>query len=458
MKKSTPIILFSLLLFTLLSGCEKFLDEKSDKRLSVPTTIEDFQAMINNYGVLNNDFIAAGEVSSDDYYISDSDFNGLYYESDKRLYTWQPDYVTRPISSAGDEWYNCYKPINLCNSILKGIDENYLTGTKANQIRGQALVFRAARYLDGVQIWSPVYNKETASEDLGMVLRLEPDMNIPSKRSSVQQTYDQIIEDLTNAIQLLPLESISNPTLPDYSIANGLLARTYLFMGNFDKALHYAKESLEYTNAEVIDFNTLDSSLDFPIPAINESSPELAFWSILYFAHPLNQAIAKINPELYNLYNDNDLRKVIYFKQNPDNTQSFKGTHVGAFGLINGLTPAELLLIIAECNVRSGNLAVAAETINQLLIKRIKSDYFVPVSFSDKDSALEMVLNERRKELLMRGLRWADIKRLNRDGYNITLTRIVNDQVYSLPPNDLRYAIALPETVVEIGNIAKNPR
>ncbi len=58
----------------------------------------------------------------------------------------------------------------------------------------------------------------------------------------------------------------------------------------------------------------------------------------------------------------------------------------------------------------------------------------------------------------MRGLRWADLKRLNRDGANITLTRTVNGQVFTLPPNDLRYAIAIPENVIEIGSIQQNPR
>ncbi|MCH5685209.1 RagB/SusD family nutrient uptake outer membrane protein [Niabella sp. W65] len=130
--------------------------------------------MLNSYGNLNIDFIASGEVSSDDYYLTDDNFNSLYYESDKRLYTWRPDFVSRPLSSAGDEWYNCYKPIYVCNSVLQGLEDNNLTGVKADNIKGQALVFRAAHYLDGVQIWASAYNKQSANTDLGMVLRLDP--------------------------------------------------------------------------------------------------------------------------------------------------------------------------------------------------------------------------------------------------------------------------------------------
>ncbi|MEN5057156.1 RagB/SusD family nutrient uptake outer membrane protein [Sphingobacterium kitahiroshimense] len=457
MKKNIQITAFLLLPLILFSGCEKFLEEKNDKSLSIPTTVADFQAMLNTAGNLNINYIAAGEVSADDYYLSDADFNALEYESDKRLYMWQPDYVTRPQNSAGDEWYNLYTVVYICNSVLKGLEDYNLAGTEAANVKGQALVFRAARYLDGVQVWSPAYNKQTASTDLGMVLRLDPDMNIPSVRSSVQQTYDLIIKDLTEAMALLPNTS-SSVTLPSKAAAHGLLARTYLFMGEYEKALQHAEAALGTTDAKIIDFNTLDPTADFPIPAVNETSEETIFWSPIFYADQLGQSVSKITPALYNLYDEDDLRKVIYFMQNVDNTYSFKGTHFGYYGLMNSLTPAEMILTVSECNARLGNLSKAAEALNKLMIKRWKSSDFTPYAFTDNEVALSTILEERRKELVMRGLRWPDIKRLNRDGYKITLTRTVNGQTVTIPPNDLRYAIAISEDVIEIGEIQQNPR
>lgn len=457
MRKKIQILMLTVVLFTLFVGCNKFLEEKSDKRLSVPTTVEDFQAMLNNHGIMNNNFVFAGEVSTDDYYLLDADFNKLIYESDKRQYTWQPDYVTRPQSSGGDEWYMCYRPIFVCNSVLQGLDDNNLTGSEADNVRGQALVFRAARYLAGVQVWSPAYNKQTANTDLGMVLRLDPDMNIPSVRSSVQQTYEVIIKDLSDAIPLLRSEQVS-ANLPGKAAAYGLLARAYLFMGEYEKALQNAEAGIANTNAQVIDFNTLNPNANFPIPAIKEISQEAIFWTLLFYGNHIRQASAKISPGLYDLYENGDLRKTIYFKKNADDTYAFKGTHVGGFALTNSLTPAELLLIIAECNAHLENLDDAAKALNKLLIKRWKSDEFNPITFVNKNDALRTILEERRKELVFRGLRWSDIKRLNRDGYNITLTRSVNGQTFTLPPNDLRYTIAISEDVIEIGGIQQNPR
>jgi len=456
-KKYISLKAFCLLSIILFTGCQKFLTEKSDRRLSTPVTIEDFQAMLNNYNDISNDFIVAGQVSSDEYYITDADFNALAYESDKRLYTWQPDYVTRPQSSGGDDWHKCYRAIFVCNSILQGATDNNLAGAEADNIKGQALVFRAARYLDGVQVWSPTYNRETANTDLGMVLRIDPDMNIASIRSTVQQTYDLIIKDLTDAVTLLQTKQLTT-SLPTRAAAYGYLARTYLLMGEYENALQNAQNALENTSAQVINFNNLDPNAAFPIPTINYTSYEMILWTSILSSDHLKQSTAKITPELYSLYADDDLRKVIYFSQNADDTYQFKGTHHGYFWLTNSLTPAEMLLVIAECNVRLGNLANAADALNQLLMKRWRAGEFVPYTFTNKELALRIVLDERRKELVLRGLRWPDIKRLNRDGFNITLTRKVNGKTYTLPPNDLRYAIAIPETVIELGGIQQNPR
>ncbi|CDS92100.1 conserved hypothetical protein [Sphingobacterium sp. PM2-P1-29] len=456
MKKNTQIITVLLLLTLLISGCEKFLDEKSDKSLAIPTTLRDLQALLNNVYDVNYSFCSAGEASCDDHFLKDADYNGLNYESDKRQYTWQPDYVTRPQSSAGDEWYNCYKVIYICNSVLQGLEENKLTGQEADYIKGQALVFRAARFLDGAQIWSPVYNRATANTDLGMVLRLDPDINTLSIRSSVQETYERILQDLTDALPLLPA-TISSPTLPTKAAVYGLLARTHLIMGSYADALKNAERAFEIIN-ELIDFNGLNPNANYPIPSVNQISKEIVFQTRMFSSAINNFNIARISKSLYNLYDAGDLRKDIYFRKVVDGEYRFKGTHTGNTGLITGITTSELLLIIAECNARLDDISEAGNALNKLLIKRWDVNQFIPYSFTDKDSALNTILIERRKELVYRGLRWSDIKRLNRDGHNIILTRSVNGQTITLPPNDLRYAIAIPETIIEISDIQQNPR
>ncbi|CAM3584831.1 RagB/SusD family nutrient uptake outer membrane protein [Sphingobacterium prati] len=449
------VLLFPLFVFCL-GGCNKFLEEKSDKSLGIPVTIADYRALLNGFGNVNSNYLSMGEASSGDFSLTDADYNGLYYDSDKRLYSWQPDYVTREVSGAGHEWYYCYKGIYVSNSILKGLDDNGLTGKDADEVRGQALVFRAARYLDGVQAWAPVYDVKRASKDLGMALRLDPDMNLPSKRATVQQTYDLILSDLQVALPLLPIAE-SSPALPTKAAAYGLLARAYLIKGDYEKALFNGQEALKLHN-DLIDFNDLSASASFPIPATNQTSREVVFFTRMYASNIVNLNIAQINKDLYLMYAAGDLRKSIYFRLDNKGAVFFKGTHMGHQGLITGITSSELLLIVAECQARLGDIDKAAETLNLLMINRWDKNTFTPFVFTNVDIALRTILNERRKELLFRGLRWSDVKRLNRDGAGIILSRRINNQEFILTPNDKRYAIALPEDVLDMTGMEQNPR
>jgi hypothetical protein len=50
---------------------------------------------------------------------------------------------------------------------------------------------------------------------------------------------------------------------------------------------------------------------------------------------------------------------------------------------------------------------------------------YIPITAGSSDEASQLILQERRKELLFRGLRWIDIKRLNKEGAGIVLKRKV---------------------------------
>ena len=107
------IIFFTTIIFA--TGCEKFLAEKSDKALAIPNSIEHYQALLDNYALSN--FANSGEVCSDDYTISDVDYNNIANEADKRLYTWQPEFVALD-GNFGNDWRYCYQAIYTSNVVL----------------------------------------------------------------------------------------------------------------------------------------------------------------------------------------------------------------------------------------------------------------------------------------------------------------------------------------------------
>ena len=432
------------------SGCRDFLDEKSDSKLATPETVADNQALLDQYAFSNTDFSGSGEVSSDDFFLSDAEFKALPYEEVKRLYTWQPDNVTIPVS-AGNSWLHTYRGVYVANAVLHNLNTYNATGRDADNVRGQALALRAVRYLDAAQIWCKAYNKETARTDLGLPLRTDPDMNTSSVRTSLQETYDRILHDLHEASSLLPEKQVSVSRMSKPAVT-ALLGRTYLFMGDYDNALKYAIQSLVMNN-KLMDYNTLNPSTDYPIKEFNA---EVLFWAMTKYEQFLYGA--KIPQNIYALYDTNDLRKQVFFNKNKAGEIVFKGDYNNVNGALAGIATDEVYLIAAESHARLGNKEQAMEMLNKLLITRWKAGTFVPFSAASAQEALGMILAERRKELLHRGLRWPDLKRLNRDGANIRLTRTVNGTTYELPPNDPRYAIAIPEDIIKLTGMQQNPR
>ena len=97
------------------------------------------------------------------------------------------------------------------------------------------------------------------------------------------------------------------------------------------------------------------------------------------------------------------------------------------------------------------------DDLNKLMIRRWTNGSFIPFTATTPKDALNKVLTERRKELVFRRLRWMDIKRLNKEGANIKLRRNINDRQYSLAPNNLRFALPIPEEVILISGMAQNP-
>src|SRR5215204_380809 len=80
------------LLLTALASCQKYLDAKPDGKLVVPTTVRDAQALLDYYHRVNNTAPGALENGSDDYYLTEADFNTLP-EAERRQYTWEKDYL-----------------------------------------------------------------------------------------------------------------------------------------------------------------------------------------------------------------------------------------------------------------------------------------------------------------------------------------------------------------------------
>lgn len=442
-----------LLLLGVGAGCESFLDEKPDKKLVVPTALQDFQALLDNHSQISYAIPLVGESSADNYYLTDADWAGISQEEYRRMYTWEKENL---FPAGSNDWNAVYRPVYAANVVLEGLDgitKDAANATQWNNLKGQALYHRGAYFYHAAVTWSPAYDQGSASTDLGIPLRLVSDFNVPSVRASVQQTYDRILADLKEAVYLLPAEVV-HPIRPSRPAAYAMLARTYLAMRNYEQAALYADSTLQLRN-QLLDYNTLNAAANYPIPAYNK---EVIIENIFNGSNSSIITRGKVVPELYNSYAADDLRKTIFFRRMSDGTYTFKGSYEGSMNPFAGIATDEIYLTRAEAYAHTGKVDDAMHDLNTLLETRWKAGTFVPFTANTKEEALEIILQERRKELLMRGLRWPDLKRLNKEGAGITLTRTVDGQTYTLPPNDPRYALPIPDDVIAISGMPQNPR
>lgn len=434
-------------------SCKKYLDAKPSNTLVTPESIADLQSLLDFYGKMNQQYPSPVEILSDDYYLTTTDWNSVNDPSQRNLYLWQREETT------DNYWNFAYNTIATANVVLdelKKIDPDPLLENAAlNNVKGSALFYRAYYFYGLAQLFAKPYNDGTAASDPGIVLKLNSDINEVSVRSSVQQTYLQILVDLQASLSLLPKVPLSR-TRPSIPAAYGALARTYLAMQQYDSAGKYADRCLSMYDS-LMDFNTLSPTASVPIGRLNK---EVIFDLRSTVAIILGNTRARIDSGLYASYGTYDLRKDIYFKLNADGkTYQFKGdyspyTSMSATNYaFTGIVTDEMYLIRAEANARAGNKTEALDDLNKLLKTRYKTGNFTAVTASDANDALAKIIQERRKELYRRGTRWTDLRRFRDEPqFAITPKRIINNKTYTMD----RLTILIPQTVIIASGMPQN--
>ncbi|MEJ5993211.1 RagB/SusD family nutrient uptake outer membrane protein [Pedobacter sp. Du54] len=461
-KKHLSTLIAIITIVVTLSSCKKYLDAKSNQAFVTPQSLEDLQALLDNSSQINlGQYPGLLEMQTDDFFLSYTQLSSLTpFEQETYIWSKQINYDQ---SATNQNWLNSFRPVFISNAVLDelpGIDES--DREFSERVEGSALFLRAFSFWNLAQIFCPAYEKGNSNNLPGLPLRTTPDFNVPSVRSTVVETYTKIIDDLKKACRLLPAKQLY-PTRPSKWAAFAALSRTYLSMEEYSLANIYADSCLQIDRT-LIDYNTLTPSAARPFAVFH---PETIFFSYSNGASILNPTRANIDTLLYRSYVNNDLRKTIFFQNSTSGNVGFKGSYSGSLSgtFFNGLATDEQYLIKAECLAREGKSTEAMAWLNNLLMTRWsnKGTPYQNLSASNADEALSKILVERRKELLMRGLRWSDLRRLNRDPrFEKNLFRIIDTgkekTTYILKPRGLNYIMLIPSEVIRISGMQQNPR
>lgn len=442
--------------FALTSCYKDFLDIKRDKSQVVPTQISHFQAILDNSIDMNrNSPHSFALIGTDEYHLTTNYWNILDKPTIKNGYIWNKEIYE---GGTSDDWNYAYQRILISNLVMEGIEkikpkENELQSWK--KVKGSALFYRGINFYYLTQLFAEQYSSES-KDYLGIPLRVESDPSLKIKRASLEETYQQILLDIITSHELLP-EKVVGKLQPTKQAAKALLARIYLQMSDYKNALDWADKVIQ-SQSELMDYNDLDPGISYPFPAEGIENKEIIFMDLI--GQVITLGALNVDTLLYNRYDDNDLRKSLLWEDNKEGGHTFRGSYCGGTPIFTGLALDEIYLIRAECQVRLGNKESSIKDINHLLMHRFVRDTYEPVSPSISVlDLLKQIFIERNKELVFRGLRWPDLKRLNKEAeFKITLSRKIGDKVFVLQPDDVRYVWPIPFDAVDIGGLQQNPR
>lgn len=331
---------------------------------------------------------------------------------------------------AGAElWLPLYKLIYRTNAAIEGLESSKeLTPAVKNQLLGEAKFLRGYFYFYLVNLFGEV----------PLALVTDPKVNSLLSKSSVDEVYEQILIDLNDAESLLSdsyfkdglLIPGTERTRPTKWVATALIARIYLYRGNFDKAdekatslinnstlfglvalndvfLKNSREAIWQLQPTVVNFNTVEAQTFIFSP------------TGLLTARPAYLTTFQLNS-----FESNDKRAVVgnwissrtiagntYFfpfkyKLGDRDTTITSTSNMKEYFMMFRL--AEQYLIRAEAKAKRGDIIGAQSDINAIRTRAGLSN----TTANSEQTLLDAILKERQVELFCElGHRWMDLKR-----------------------------------------------
>lgn len=439
----------------MLTGCNDYLDIKP-KGEKIPTTVSDYETLLNYESVQKvSDTYPA--YLTDDVFLPDvaqgTATPGLNSvdQSILNLYLFKKDVF----GEAQDDgfWFASYNRIYYYNTVIDNImDAEGPSEQQKHSIRAEALISRALEYLYLVNGYAKHYDVRTADTDPGVPLILDEDISKKDLvRASVKDVYAQIQSDLQAALPNLPAQPKGNAFRASKAAGYGVLAKMYLYMGNYAEALKAANAVLEMNNS-LLDLKKYavvkaQSSIGRTNVPQDIDNPENIYIKFAPYVYGLSSKVFG-SDELISLFSEDDMRLQVYFTKNFRNIPTDKYVWAPYLRANLAVSSPEIYLIAAECEAREGSIERAIALINKLRDNRIKNN--TDIVATDRNDALQKVLEERRRELAMSGMvRYIDLKRLNQESqFAKTVTHVTGEGTFSLEPNSPLYVLPIPAKVM----------
>ncbi len=449
-------VLVAVFVSTLLLSCDSFLEIDPQSELTqeaFPTTQEDALRSTNAvYSTLRNWHYHSGGFPILDI-MSDDAHKGSSPADQANTVGPYDDFSHSTTQDGLDRWWNAlYQGIRRANIVIEKVPPIEMSEDLKNRFVGEARFLRGLYYFDLVRAFGGV----------PLVTSPEPPLDVP--RSSMEETYTFIENDLSFAIDNLPSKadySSDNLGRATNEAAQALLAKVHLFQEEFEDAEDYALEVINNSDYNYdLEENYLDANGEagehgvesvFEIGAIATSgaggnqyantqgvrgTPNRG-WGFNQPSVDLRDAFEQDDPRqdhtIIELGEVIDGIEIIGDGNTPDEvTEDGEVIRIESYNRkvwIDGTTTntqfghnrrliryADVLLMVAEALNENDSPGQALIYLNEVRERAREGDSSIlpDRTTTDKDSLRELIYHERRVELALEGHRFWDLVRTDR--------------------------------------------
>lgn len=401
-----------------LSSCEKFLEIDPRISTSDQVTINDENSAHTAVRGIYN------QLQSDGYYGYTFQTIG-FFSGDNIEYTGSQivnqsltnHSVRADLPALATAWSAIYNTINRANNVIAKVPALSVTPTFTdavrNQLVGEAYFLRALSYFDLGRTWGGVQLVLVPTSSSNNLENL--------KRSSLADTYQQVLADLIKAEELLP--NTTNRIRATRKTVWALRARYHLYREEWKEAITYASKLID----DKSNYNLLTPYSSFF--ADNASGTNESILELYYTTNVVNTQAYQWQPStkggvgwirpsmgIVNLLNNKSIagtRQSLISKVVLNGVDNWFGN---LYYRTNGTDPAfliriaELYLIRAEAYAQDNDIAKSLADLNVI---RKRAD-IQELNIADKATLLLAIEQENRIEFAFENHRWYDLVRTRR--------------------------------------------
>ncbi len=478
--KANKYIIFTILSISIfMTSCEKWLDVNPKSQVKEEDLFESEsgfrEALFGVYTYMSEQDIYGGNLTMSfldvlaQTFVINQQKQIFYYES---KYDYTEKDVKQRINSIWGKLYFC---VANCNNILENLEgkEGLFKENNYDIVKAEAKALRAFLHFDILRMYAPSVASGADKPAIPYVDKLS---KTPFPQLTVNEVIDRVITELIEARDLLkdidPIgpefdEYTEDPTYTtseyitdggfllyrksrmNYYSITGLLSRVYLYKGDKENALIYAKEVIESNKFQFI----TEDNLNGPGPHDKIFSDEILFRlyndnlklkSDAVFKSTNGLLISSERKDLYFerlSYGNIDYREKYQFDYAESSAtevvSKYNYTYVNATyraKYIPMIRLSEIYFIAAEC---TADPAIALGYLNSVRLHR-----GLPELIGEPDLNEELY-KEYRKEFIAEGQMFYYLKRKN----------IVDIEYSSIDGSDNVYVFPLPDSEIEFGNI-----